>query len=51
MNKRGGWKSVQHVFSTYGHAMDDETITDRITERSADKWLSTGMPAKQKLKG
>lgn len=28
--KRGGWKSPAHLFSTYGHAMDDETITDRI---------------------
>lgn len=28
--KRGGWKNVQHVFATYGHAMEDETITDRI---------------------
>lgn len=28
--KRGGWKSAQHVLSTYGHAMEDETITDRI---------------------
>lgn len=29
--KRGGWKSPQHVFSTYGHASEDETITERIT--------------------
>lgn len=28
--KRGGWKSPAHVFATYGHAMDDETVTDRI---------------------
>jgi integrase len=28
--KLGGWKSPQHVFSTYGHAMSDETVTDRI---------------------
>jgi integrase len=28
--KRGGWKTPQHVFSTYGHASDDLTITDRI---------------------
>ncbi len=28
--KLGGWKSPQHVFSTYGHAMDDETVTERI---------------------
>jgi integrase len=28
--KRGGWKDPQHLFRTYGHAMDDETVTDRI---------------------
>lgn len=28
--KRGGWKSAQHVFQTYGHALEDETVTDRI---------------------
>ncbi|MDR5172974.1 site-specific integrase [Methylobacillus flagellatus] len=28
--KRGGWKNVQHVFKTYGHAMEDETVTDRL---------------------
>lgn len=26
--KRGGWKSVQHVFATYGHDVADENITD-----------------------
>lgn len=35
--KRGGWKSPQHVFTTYGHAMEDETVTDRITERRKAK--------------
>lgn len=29
--KRGGWKSPAHVFATYGHALDDETVTDRIS--------------------
>ena len=33
--KRGGWKNVQHVFATYGHAMEDETITDRIVSNAA----------------
>jgi integrase len=28
--KRGGWKSPAHVFGTYGHAMEDVTITDRL---------------------
>ncbi len=28
--KLGGWKSPQHVFETYGHAIDDPTLTDRL---------------------
>jgi integrase len=28
--KLGGWKSVRHVFDTYGHANDDTTIPDLI---------------------
>lgn len=28
--KRGGWKDAAHLFKTYGHAMEDETVTDRI---------------------
>lgn len=34
--KRGGWKSPAHVFATYGHAMDDETVTDRIVGTPSD---------------
>ena len=30
--KRGGWKTPAHVFATYGHALDDETVTNRIAE-------------------
>jgi integrase len=30
--KLGGWKSAQHVFATYGHAMADETLADRIVD-------------------
>lgn len=30
--KLGGWKSPQHVFSTYGHAREDLTLTDIITD-------------------
>ena len=33
--KRGGWKSPQHVFATYGHANEDETITDVIFDTPA----------------
>ncbi|AZO39698.1 site-specific integrase [Mesorhizobium sp. M7D.F.Ca.US.005.01.1.1] len=29
--KLGGWKDAKHVFTTYGHAMTDETLADRIT--------------------
>ena len=29
--KLGGWKSVRHVFETYGHANDDKTLTDLIS--------------------
>jgi integrase len=40
--KRGGWKSPAHLFSTYGHAMDDETVTDRIIDtNSAQPFLQT----------
>lgn len=30
--KRGGWKSPAHVFATYGHAMDDPTVVDKLTQ-------------------
>jgi integrase len=29
--KRGGWKSAQHVFATYGHDVADESVTDVLT--------------------
>lgn len=29
--KRGGWKSAQHVFATYGHDIADEDVTDLLT--------------------
>jgi integrase len=29
--KLGRWKSPEHVFRTYGHALDDITLTDRIS--------------------
>lgn len=31
--KLGGWKDAKHVFSTYGHAMEDDTLADRIATR------------------
>lgn len=30
--KLGGWKTPQHVFQTYGHAIDDKTLTDKIID-------------------
>ncbi|WP_287339829.1 site-specific integrase [Mesorhizobium sp.] len=30
--KLGGWKDAKHVFTTYGHAMSDETLADRIID-------------------
>jgi integrase len=29
--KLGGWKSPAHVFATYGHAMQDDTVVERLT--------------------
>ena len=29
--KHGGWKTARHVFETYGHAVEDKTITDKLT--------------------
>ncbi len=29
--KRGGWKSPQHVFETYGHDIADHDVTDLLT--------------------
>jgi integrase len=28
--KLGGWKSARHVLTTYAHALDDRTLTDKI---------------------
>lgn len=30
--KLGGWRSPAHVFSTYGHAMEDDTLANRIID-------------------
>lgn len=30
--KLGGWKSTQHVMQTYGHAMDDDTLANLLTD-------------------
>jgi integrase len=33
--KRGGWKSPQHVFATYGHDIADGDVTDVLTDTPA----------------
>ena len=33
--KLGGWKSPQHLFATYGHAMADITVTNRLFDTPA----------------
>jgi integrase len=42
--KRGGWKSPAQLFATYGHAMDDETVANRLFGKP--KANSTLEPAK-----
>lgn len=43
--KRGGWKSPAQLFATYGHAMDDETVANRLFGKPV-----THEPAANKLK-
>jgi len=33
--KLGGWSSAQHVFETYGHAMEDDTLANLLSGRTA----------------
>jgi integrase len=33
--KLGGWKDAHHVLKTYGHALDDITLTDRIASANS----------------
>lgn len=40
VSKLGGWKSAQHVFDTYGHAMDDDTLANLITDTPETQSLS-----------
>jgi integrase len=39
--KLGGWASAQHVFSTYGHAMQDRTVTDRLLDTTLTQRMLT----------
>jgi len=43
--KLGGWKSAQHVFQTYGHAMEDDTLADLITDTSVTRSKRTARKA------
>jgi integrase len=29
----GGWKTPRHVFETYGHAMEDRTLTEALLRK------------------
>jgi integrase len=37
--KLGGWKSAQHVLTTYGHAMEDDTLSDIIGTKLTQRFL------------
>lgn len=51
VSKLGGWKSPQHVFSTYGHAMDDHTLADLIVDTPATRKLHDEEEYAKKSKG
>ena len=40
--KRGGWKSPQHVFQTYGHDIASEDVTDLLTGTPQTAGRKTG---------
>lgn len=49
--KRGGWKSAAQLFATYGHAMDDETVANRLFGKPvAQTELVTGKVLKYNAK-
>lgn len=41
--KRGGWKDPQQLFRTYGHAMDDETVTNLLTGNRLTQGVKTAI--------
>lgn len=43
VSKLGGWKSAQHVFDTYGHAMSDDTLANLITDTPETQSLPSGV--------
>jgi integrase len=38
--KLGGWSSPQHVYSTYGHARDDKTLTDKLFDTGETRGIA-----------
>jgi integrase len=50
--KLGGWKSPEHVFKTYGHASEDRTLTDRLTQPGHGQFRKAPKPlTKKRLSG
>lgn len=41
--KLGGWKDPQQLFRTYGHAMDDDTVTNILTGRRLTHGVKTAI--------
>lgn len=39
--KLGGWKDTKHVFDTYGHAMEDDTLANRIIGTPVARTIDT----------
>lgn len=50
VSKLGGWKSPQHVFSTYGHAREDKTLTDMISDALLTQPAPTKVSKARKLR-
>lgn len=40
--KLGGWKDPKHVFSTYGHSMDEDTLANRIVGTPTTQSVTPG---------
>lgn len=48
--KLGGWKDAKHVFSTYGHEMDEDTLADRIIVTPATQSVTPNVKSDKKIK-
>ena len=40
--KLGGWKTAEHVYRTYGHARDEDTLANLITDTPATQLIGAG---------